>query len=127
MTHVELAFEITSWDAAPEPEGADGRPEAARAMLTKAYSGELEGTATVDFLGTQNDVAQAYVAQEVVLGRLAGRSGGFVLQHGAAGGAGLDARQWAFVVPGSGTGELAGLRGEGKVEHGLLVLDYELD
>jgi hypothetical protein len=35
--------------------------------------------------------------------------------------------QWAFVVPGSGTGALAGLRGTGMLAHELITLDWELD
>jgi hypothetical protein len=29
-------------------------------------------------------------------------------------------------VPGSGTGQLAGLRGDARLEHGKIALDYEL-
>jgi hypothetical protein len=44
-----------------------------------------------------------------------------VLQHGA-----WEGGQWGYVVPGSGTGELAGLRGTAVMEHGRIALDYEL-
>ena len=44
-----------------------------------------------------------------------------MLQHGA-----WEGGQWGFVVPGSGTGELAGLRGDARLEHERLALDYEL-
>jgi hypothetical protein len=126
MTHTELPFTIDAWEDAPSPASQDG-PQAARAVLTKTYRGALEATAAVDFLGAQNDTGQAYLAQEVIAGRLDGRAGAFVLQHGAAGGPGLEPRQWAFVVPGSGIGELVGLRGEGRVQHELLLLDYAIE
>lgn len=125
MTSAELPFRIDGWENEPGP-GPD-EPQAGRAVLRKTYTGALRGTATAYFLGVQNEVAQAYLAQEVITGELDGRSGGFVLHHGASGGGGLEPRQWAFVVPGSGTGELASLRGEGRVQHELLVLDYTLD
>jgi hypothetical protein len=58
----------------------------------------------------------AYVALEHVTGRLDGLAGTFVLRHAGLvldGVPALDLR----VVPGSGTGELAGLSGEGTIEH----------
>jgi Protein of unknown function (DUF3224) len=63
----------------------------------------------------------AYLANERVTGTLDGRAGTFVLQHGA-----WEGGQWGHVVPGSGTGALAGLRGTAHVEHGRLALEYEV-
>jgi hypothetical protein len=129
MAHLDGHFEITSWkdDTYDEAEGA---PPLGRATLEKNYTGELSATSRTEMLAIQGERGQAYLAQERVVGMLAGRKGSFVLQHGAAGatdeGASFEPRQWAFVVPGSGSGELAGLRGEGTVEHGVLHLDYEL-
>ena len=51
---------------------------------------------------------------------LEGRTGTFVLQHGA-----WEGGQWGYVVPGSGTGGLAGLRGTAVLDHGTIELDYE--
>ena len=71
-----------------------------------------------------------YVASERIVGRLGGRAGTFVLQHGALGGAGVDQRTFGHIVPGSGTGELVGLRGEAEItvtpEGGhTLTLEYD--
>ena len=44
-----------------------------------------------------------------------------MLQHGA-----WEGGQWGYVVPGSGTGELAGLRGTATLDHGTIALDYEV-
>jgi hypothetical protein len=79
-----------------------------------------------EILTTQGEGGAAYLAQERVVGELDGRTGSFVLQHGAAGGDGQEMRQWAFVVAGSGAGDLTGLSGTGLVAHELLTLDYEL-
>jgi hypothetical protein len=46
------------------------------------------------------------------------RTGTFVIQHGA-----WEGGQWGFVVPGSGTGELAWLRGDVHIEHGRIALE----
>ena len=50
-------------------------------------------------------------------GKLLGRAGSFVLQHEGTFSDGL-ARSSYFVVPGSGTGALARLSGEGRSEVG---------
>ena len=113
----EAAFEITGWDQAPYDEPADG-PPLTRATVRKAYTGALEGESVAELL-TCGELA--YTANERVSGTLDGRSGTFVLQHGA-----WEGGQWGFVVPGSGTGALAGVRGEAILDHGRITLDYEL-
>ena len=67
---------------------------------------------------------------ERVVGRVGNRSGSFVLQHSGTFSGGIAKETW-FVVPGSGTGELGGLRGEGGSASGhaesyALTLDYDL-
>jgi hypothetical protein len=66
------------------------------------------------------------VAQERIVGTLAGRAGSFVLEHRASMGDGHPTEMVATVVPGSGTGDLAGLVGRGQVSHGLLTLDFQM-
>lgn len=113
----EATFEITGWEQAPYDEPADG-PPSTRATVRKAYAGALEGESVAELL-TCGELA--YLANERVTGALDGHAGTFVLQHGA-----WEGGQWGFVVPGSGTGELRGLRGDARLEHGTLALDYEL-
>jgi hypothetical protein len=121
-------FEITGWDQAAYDEHDEG-PPLGRATITKAYTGDLVATSTAQMLATQfaqdPERGAGYMAQERVVGKLDGREGTFVLQHGACGGPdGME--QYGFIVPGSGTGELAALKGTCRVEHGELTLDYEL-
>jgi hypothetical protein len=52
-----------------------------------------------------------YVASDRFEGRLGDRSGSFVFQHGGPIERGV-LRSFGYVVPGSGTGDLRGLRGE---------------
>ena len=59
-------------------------------------------------------------------GTLDGRAGTFVLQHGATGAPDGSPFMFGHVVPGSGTGALAGLRGTVRMEHERYTLDYEL-
>ena len=80
-------------------------------------------------VGTAVEGSAGYVAIDRISGVLHGRTGTFVLQHsgvvdeGAPDPAGV-------VLPGTGTGELAGLRGAMTIKHDasgpVLVLDYEL-
>jgi hypothetical protein len=83
-----------------------------RMSIDKQFHGDLEGTSKGEMLtaGDASKGAAGYVAEERVTGSLHGRSGAFSLQHNAtmdSGGFHLN----IIVVPGSGTGQLAGLSG----------------
>jgi hypothetical protein len=130
MSHrVVTAFEVTSWEQATYDEPAEG-PALARATVTKSFSGDLEGTSVAELLLCQPDDQNAgYVASERVTGTLAGRSGAFVMQHGGT----IDAGQpepFGYIVPGSGTGALTGLRGTVRFRHdetgATITIDYTL-
>jgi Protein of unknown function (DUF3224) len=114
---LDATFEITGWEQDDYDAPADG-PPLTRATVRKTYGAGLEAESVAELL-TCGELA--YMANERVTGALNGRSGTFVLQHGA-----WEGGQWGFVVAGSGTGELAGLRGEARLEHGRIALDYEL-
>lgn len=84
----------------------------AQHRLEKRFSGDLAGTSTGVMLSAGDPAkgTAGYVAMEVVEATLAGRTGGFALQHDGtmdAGGQQLN----VVIVPGSGTGALAGIRG----------------
>ena len=83
----------------------------ARMSLDKRFHGELEATSQGEMLscGSAKD-SGGYVAIERVSGSLHGRLGTFALQHNATMTRGAPALN-IIVVPGSGTGELAGLSG----------------
>lgn len=61
------------------------------------------------------DGTATFIGLERVTGRLGNRSGSFVLEHSGSFEGGMARASW-FVVAGSGTGELSGLRGEGGFE-----------
>lgn len=101
-----------------------------RMSIDKQFHGELDATSRGEMLyaGNRKDTG-GYVAVERVTGTLHGRRGGFSLQHKATrtpDQAHLD----IIVVPGSGTGELAGLGGTMRIviaeggEH-YYEFDYE--
>ena len=123
-----MPFTVTTWDGQADPSPADpGAPELAAVVLAKKYAGDdVDATATGHAVPTRGDLGASYVAQERVVGVVHGRTGSFVLEHGASMGEGVETVQWARVVAGSGTGGLAGLTGTGWVEHELLTLEAEL-
>lgn len=84
----------------------------ARLSIDKRFQGDLEGTSRGQMLaeGGPGSGAGGYVALERVTGVLGGRRGSFVLQHSGTLKQG-QADMTITVVPGSGTGELAGLAG----------------
>ena len=78
----------------------------------------------------RKDGSATFVGLERVAGRIGGKSGVFVLQRSGVFENG-QAKESYSIIPGSATGELRGLRGEGNssVGHGLehpFALNYEL-
>src|SRR5436309_11247706 len=74
-------FAIKSWDEKPYSEGPD-LPKLTRASVAKSYTGDIEGEGQVEYLMMyRSDGSAAFVGLERVVGRLAGRTGAFVLQR----------------------------------------------
>jgi hypothetical protein len=132
MKHTANArFAIKSWDETPLRESQDP-PKLTRASVTKIYSGDLGGEGHVEYLMMyRGDGSAAFVGLERVEGQVAGKAGSFVLQRTGVFEEG-QAKESYSVIPGSGTGELRGLSGDGRsaVGHGMehpFTLDYELE
>ena len=128
--HAEGTFTLTSWDEATYEELADGA-KLTRARITQDFHGALEATGGWDALMCYRaDGTADYVGLQRLVGRLAGRSGSFVLEtQGIFDG--TQARTAWRVLPGSGTDELRGLRGEGSSAaphgpNGTYALDYDI-
>ena len=123
-------FAIQSWNEKPYSEG-EGLPKLTRATVAKTLTGDIEGESEVEYLMMYRpDGTAVFVGLERVTGTIGGRRGSFVLQRTGVFEEGL-AKESYSVVPGSGTGDLAGLEGEGAtaVGHGMehpFDLDYRL-
>ena len=123
-------FAIKNWDEKPYSEGPD-LPKLTRATVTKTFTGDLEGEGNVEYLMMYgSDGTATFVGLERITGRIAGKAGSFVLQRTGTFEGG-QAKESYSVIPGSATGELRGLRGNGtsSVGHGMehpFVLEYEL-
>jgi hypothetical protein len=107
------SFEIASWDESPFDEG-DGLGKLTRASVGRTYSGDIDGESLTEWaMAYRLDETATFVGIERIRGRIAGRDGSLVLQHigefrdGAA-------RAALTVVADSGSGELAGVSGEGE-------------
>jgi hypothetical protein len=129
-TEVRIPFEVTGWEPEPLELGKPGPVTFGRVTLRKTFSGPLTGTGVVAMTSAAlGEAPVGYVAVELVTGTLDGRSGSFVLQHTGVV-EGSDGASRGLILPGTGTGELAGLRGSMSITHddsgAVLTLDYEL-
>jgi hypothetical protein len=124
-------FALKSWDEKPYSEGQD-LPKLTRAAVTKTFTGDINGEGHVEYLMMYRaDGSATFVGLERITGSVAGKAGSFVLQRTGAFENGVASETYA-VVPGSGSGELKSLRGDGAsaLGHGTefpFTLSYELD
>jgi hypothetical protein len=104
-------------------------PVLTRIHVEEDFSGDITGAGVVEFLQAANaDGSASFVGIERVSGEVGGRSGTFLLQDAGTVAGSVVSGDW-FVVPGSGTADLAGLRGEGGFRANLgesaqVHLDY---
>ena len=122
-------FKIASWDEKPFAE-VEGGGKLTRASVIKSYSGEIQGTGTLEYLMTYRmDGSADFLGYERFVGRVRDRSGSFVLQHHGVFADGK-AKETSLVVAGSGTGGLAGLKGKSEFsatheQEYPVTLDYD--
>ncbi len=120
-----------AFDVKLTPQPADEKtndPLLGRMSIDKHYHGELEATGTGQMLtgGDYKTGSAGYVAMEKVTGTLQGRTGTFLMQH--SGTLTQGAQQLSItIVPGTGTGQLAGIAGKMDVKITDGKHFYELD
>jgi len=123
-------FAIKNWDEQAYSEGQD-LPKLTRASVTKTFTGDIEGEGQVEYLMMyRSDGSATFVGLERVIARIGAKSGTFVLQRTGVFEGG-QAKESYSVIPGSATGDLQGLLGDGSsaVGHGMehpFTLSYEL-
>lgn len=124
-------FVQKSWDENPY-DHREGEATLTRASVRGTYHGDIEGEGTLEYLMAypSNDYASFTGIQRVV-GRIGDRSGSFVLRTNGTFENGAAEETWS-VVPGSGTGDMHGLRGEGSLvrlddERASVTLDYHFE
>ena len=124
--HAKGSFDVT---ITPQASAADAT--VARMLLYKEFHGDLEAIAHGEMLAASEPLTGAgvYVALDRVTGTLHGRSGSFLIAHRGvrnADGQSLD----IVIVPGTGTGQLAGITGTIGIDivekKHFYTVDYEL-
>ena len=127
----DAVITVDKYEPAAYEEPVEG-PVLMRIHVEERFSGDIDGVGVAEFLQVARaDGSASFVGVERVTGRVAGRSGTFVLQDAGTVEGNVVSGQW-FVVAGSGTGELAGLRGTGGFRANLgegaqVHLDYRFE
>ena len=124
-------FKVESWNEETYAD-LDGGRKLTRASVGQSFSGDIEGEGSVEWLMCYREDGTAHVVGlQRIIGSIGGRSGSVVLETTGAFD-GQEAKGAWTVVPGSGTGDLSGLRGRGEAVAPLgstasFTLDYEFE
>jgi hypothetical protein len=127
-THASAVITVHKYEPAAYDEPAEG-PALTRIHVEESFSGDISGEGVVEFLqAARADGSASFVGIERITGAVGGRAGTFLLQDAGTVQGNIVSGDW-FVIPGSGTGQLTGLRGEGGFRANLgegaqVHLDY---
>jgi hypothetical protein len=126
--HATAVITVHKYEPSAYDEPAEG-PALTRIHVEESFSGDITGDGVVEFLQAAGADGQAsFVGIERITGQIGGRQGTFLLQDAGTVAGNIVSGDW-FVIPQSGTGQLAGLRGEGGFRANLgegaeVHLDY---
>jgi Protein of unknown function (DUF3224) len=132
MARANAPFKIEGWDEQQYAE-LGGGGKLTRANVEQAFSGDIEGAGSVQWLMRYRpDQTAEFVGLLRIVGRLGDREGSFVLLQTAGTFDGNEAKGELAVVASSVTGELDGLRGTGHFSapregEPSLTLDYDFE
>jgi ketosteroid isomerase-like protein len=116
LKRLRAEAQITVHSSEVKPYDETASPPLLEIRLSEMFAGDMEGESTVRALQVRRDDRSAsMVSLQRFCGSLGGRRGTFVLQGSEVVESGKIKATWC-VVPRSGTGDLAGLRGEGGFE-----------
>ncbi|HWE65081.1 MAG TPA: DUF3224 domain-containing protein [Acidimicrobiales bacterium] len=109
---ISASFDVKSWDETPFDEEA-GLPKVTRAVVTKSYAGDIDGTSTTQWLMSYAaDGSATFVGLERIAGSFAGRPGSLVVQHVGAYKDGV--AKGSLSVAAGGSQDLAAAQGAGE-------------
>lgn len=115
-TRTRAVAKVTVQSSETNPYDQTASPALFEIRLSETFTGNIDGVSPVRALEVRRDDRSAsLVSLQRFRGKLDGRAGTFVLQGQEDVEDGKVKGKW-FVVPGSGTGDLSGLRGEGGFE-----------
>jgi hypothetical protein len=108
---LSATFEVKGWDENPFDDLET--PKVTRAVVTKSYAGDMDGSSTTEWLMAYAEDGDAtFVGLERFTGVVDGRSGTLVLRHVGSYADGA-AKADLIVVEGANSGELGSASGEG--------------
>ncbi|MFJ3878104.1 DUF3224 domain-containing protein [Streptomyces sp. NPDC090077] len=123
-------FSFADWEERPAGT-ASAAPRLAQATVSNTFSGGIEaaGTVCAYTIAYLTETTGSYSGTELLAGTLDGRAGGFALAERGTFHEDGTTRCSFEVVPGSGTGELTGLRGTGSflARHGEPSVPYTFE
>ena len=133
MTTTTVTITGKSWDEERVGE-VEGAHAVARATFTTEWQGEISGTSTcwllISYVDGDPDKPETlvgpYAGYELVEATIGDRSGTFVLAATGDHRGGV-AKTALTIVDGSGTGDLAGIRGSGSYAADAMEYSMELD
>lgn len=115
-TRAHAKAKVTVQNSEAKPYDQMTGPVLMEIHLDETFIGDIDGESTVRALQVlRDDQTARLISMQRFRGKLVGRQGTFVLQGSETVEKGQIKATW-FVVPGSGTGDLSGLRGEGGFE-----------
>jgi hypothetical protein len=113
-THARSNFKIDSWEERSYLD-RHGERKLTRAHVEQTFEGDIQGRGEVEWLMCYRpDQTADYVGLQHIVGSLQGRSGSLVLTTTGTFD-GTQAKGPVAIVFGSGTGELAGVSGDGEL------------
>lgn len=127
-TRANAVITVHKYEPAAYDQPAEG-PALTRIHVEESFRGDISGAGAVEFLqAARTEGPASFVGIERVTGTVGGRHGTFLLQDAGTVQDNIVRGDW-FVIPGSGTGQLAGLRGTGGFRANLgegaqVHLDY---
>lgn len=127
-THAEAAITVKKYEPVAYDQSTDA-PVLSKIHVEETFDGDIKGDGAVEFLqAARADGSASFVGIERVTGSVGDRTGSFLLQDKGTVEGNIVSGEW-FVIPGSGTGELSGLRGTGGFRANLgegakVTLDY---
>ena len=130
MSKAAAEFAVGSWNEETFTE-LGGDAKLTRASVTGTLTGDIVGHSETEWLMCYSpDGTARYVGLQRVDGALVGKNGTFVVESNGDFDGGEAKGTWS-VVPGSGTGELAGLSGRGTFhaplgEKAAITLEYSI-
>jgi hypothetical protein len=126
MTQLSGGMEVMSWEETLYDK-AEGHPKFAHVRATHALHGHIEGEASVCYLmAYRPDQTAVFVGLVLVTGAVGSEEGSFLMYDVGTLQDGIAKGRWQ-ILPGFGTGDLRGLRGDGHFAAGPRVATYLLE